>query len=64
MPFLRGSSSSSPTDTESNAEASFHYVLPNAVVSDEAYAELMLPGSTEKPLSEQLEPVAVVGMST
>ncbi|CAH0024877.1 unnamed protein product [Clonostachys rhizophaga] len=62
MPFLRGSASPSPEGTEARSEASFHYQTQNAVVDDDTYAEFPLPGSTEKPLSEQLEPVAVVGM--
>ncbi|CAH0052312.1 unnamed protein product [Clonostachys solani] len=62
MPFLRGSASPSPEGTEARSEASFHYRTQNAVVDDDTYAEFSLPGSTEKPLSEQLEPVAVVGM--
>jgi hypothetical protein len=32
------------------------------LVSDAEYAGLTFPGSSELPLSEQLEPVAVVGM--
>lgn len=62
MPFLRGSASPSPEGTEARSEASFHYQTQNAVVDDDTYAEFSLPGSTEKSLSEQLEPVAVVGM--
>ncbi|RYP76535.1 hypothetical protein DL770_007206 [Monosporascus sp. CRB-9-2] len=62
MPFIRDSSSSSPVGTETKSEPSAPFDLGQQIVDDETYASLMLPGSNEKPLSEQLEPIAVVGM--
>ncbi|RYP20500.1 hypothetical protein DL765_002745 [Monosporascus sp. GIB2] len=62
MPFIRDSSSPSPVGTETKSERSAPFDLGQQIVDDETYASLMLPGSNEKPLSEQLEPIAVVGM--
>jgi len=58
MPFIRDSPSSGDSSSESN------YGFPSfqAIVDDEIYAAKLLPTSAEKPLSEQLEPIAVVGM--
>lgn len=59
MPSLIGehpvSSSSSDGFQSSNAGET-------QVVSDHEYPALSFPGYAEKPLAEQLEPIAVVGM--
>ena len=59
MPFIRDSSSSSSSDVESNNNLAFG---AQHMVDDANYAGASFPGSSEKPLSEQLEPIAVIGM--
>lgn len=61
MPFLGSSPDLSPSgsDTRSEYDASQQ---AQHIIKDDDYAAKMLPGSSEKPLSQQLEPIAVVGM--
>ncbi|EOA86100.1 uncharacterized protein SETTUDRAFT_161582 [Exserohilum turcica Et28A] len=61
MPFLGSSPDLSPSgsDTRSEYDASQQ---AQHIIKDDDYAAKMLPGSNEKPLSQQLEPIAVVGM--
>lgn len=40
------------------------YDSPFQVMDDGEYPAVNFPGYSEKPLSEQLEPIAVVGMGT
>ncbi|KMU81132.1 lovastatin nonaketide synthase [Coccidioides immitis RMSCC 3703] len=56
MPFLRNRCSSG-SDSSND-----HYSSVTSVVSDYEYPASSIPGYGEKPLSEQLEPIAVVGM--
>ncbi|EEP76517.1 hypothetical protein UREG_01366 [Uncinocarpus reesii 1704] len=56
MPFLRNRLSSSSQSSQDG-----HISTPSAV-SDYEYPAISMPGYAEKPLSEQLEPIAVVGM--
>lgn len=58
MPFL-GRSSLSSVSTLSEGSCSS---TENAIVNDKDYVALDFDGYGEKPLSEQLEPIAVVGM--
>jgi hypothetical protein len=58
MPYLRESSSS----PASGSEAAGFTQYGQRIVNDDAYAANSFPGYSEKPLSEQLEPIAVVGM--
>lgn len=58
MPYIRDSSSAG----ESSSESGYGYPRAQDIVDDETYAAKLLPTSAEKPLSEQLEPIAVVGM--
>jgi hypothetical protein len=61
MPFLGSSPDLSPsgsgTQSEYNASQQAQHII-----KDDDYATKMLPKSKEKPLSQQLEPIAVVGM--
>ncbi len=57
MPYLR--SGSSPSRTETTPEPGYD---GQQIVDDHAYAANSFPGYAEKPLSEQLEPIAVVGI--
>ncbi|KAK8859176.1 lovastatin nonaketide synthase [Apiospora arundinis] len=59
MPFIRDNS---PSSGGSSTESNYGYPSPQSIVDDETYAAKLLPTSAEKPLSEQLEPIAVVGM--
>lgn len=59
MPHFVESSSSSTSDAESSPGPGFE---AQRIVSDPEYAASSMPGCTEAPLSEQLEPIAVVGM--
>ena len=59
MPYLKGTSSSS------SSEGLLHDDLGLSaaqIVHDADYPAASFPGYAEKPLSEQLEPIAVVGM--
>jgi len=56
MPFIYDASSSG---SDQGVEQSQKYW---SIVSDEDYAARGFPGSNEKPLSQQLEPIAVIGM--
>ncbi|KAK8037938.1 type I iterative polyketide synthase [Apiospora phragmitis] len=58
MPFMRATSSPG----ESSTESGYGVYSAQAIVNDETYAAKLLSTSAEKPLSEQLEPIAVVGM--
>ena len=64
MPHFKESSSSSASDVELEFEPGFNAQAYNAqgIVSDEAYAGVGFEGSSELPLSQQLEPIAVIGM--
>ncbi|KAF1934915.1 reducing type I polyketide synthase [Clathrospora elynae] len=61
MPFLGSSPHRSPSGSDSASE---HGVYPHVqrVVGDEEYAAKLPTGCNEKPLSEQLEPIAVIGI--
>ena len=59
MPFIRDSSTPSSSDVEYDTNGAFR---GQQVTDDISYAGTTLPGYSEKPLSEQLEPIAVVGM--
>jgi len=54
------SSSSSSDDSFNNDDSSS--ISSTGVHDDLSYPALSVPGYGEKPLSEQLEPIAVVGM--
>ncbi|EER28768.1 polyketide synthase, putative [Coccidioides posadasii C735 delta SOWgp] len=56
MPFLRNRCSSGSDSSKDD------YSSVTSVVSDYEYPASSIPGYGEKPLSEQLEPIAVVGM--
>ncbi|KAK8034603.1 polyketide synthase [Apiospora rasikravindrae] len=58
MPFMRDT----PSPGESSTESGYGTYSAQAIVDDETYAAKLLPTSAERPLSEQLEPIAVVGM--
>ncbi|EFR04320.1 lovastatin nonaketide synthase [Nannizzia gypsea CBS 118893] len=55
----KGSSSASSTDFEPGR---YPHLSTQGVIDDASYAEFSLPNSPEVPLSEQLEPIAVIGM--
>ena len=59
MPHFVESSSSGSSDAESISKFALD---AQHIVSDAEYAGDSFPGSSEVPLSEQLEPIAVVGM--
>ena len=59
MPHFIESSSSGSSDAESSPKSAFD---AQHVVGDAEYAAASFPGYSEAPLSEQLEPIAVVGM--
>jgi hypothetical protein len=61
MPFLGSSPDLSPSGSDTRSEYDVGY-QPQHIITDEEYAAKLLPGNNEKPLSEQLEPIAVVGM--
>ncbi|RDW80312.1 lovastatin diketide synthase LovF [Coleophoma cylindrospora] len=58
MPFLTPSSSSIVSIPSEGSDSS----MENTIIDDKGYVALDFDGYTEKPLSEQLEPIAVVGM--
>ncbi|CZS93691.1 hypothetical protein WAI453_001171 [Rhynchosporium graminicola] len=60
MPYLRDGSSSSSSDSESTGYPEIK--VTQRIVRDADYAGTSFEGCTEKPLSEQLEPIAVIGM--
>lgn len=51
-------------ESSSSSDDSLHgrYNSPRPVMDDVEYPAVSFPGYSEKPLSEQLEPIAVVGM--
>ena len=59
MPFIRDSPTPGSSDVEYDSNGAFSV---QQVTDDISYAGASLPGYSEKPLSEQLEPIAVVGM--
>ena len=59
MPFIRDSLTPSSSDVEYDSNGAFRV---QQVTDDISYAGATYPGYSEKPLSEQLEPIAVVGM--
>lgn len=59
MPFIRDSSTPGSSDVEFDSNGAFG---AQQVTDDINYVGATLPGYSEKPLSEQLEPIAVVGM--
>lgn len=59
MPHFVETSSSGSSDAESTQKTDFD---AQRIVSDAEYAGAHFPGSSEVPLSDQLEPIAVVGM--
>lgn len=59
MPFIRDRSTPGSSDVEYDSNGAFG---AQQVTDDISYAGASLPGYSEKPLSEQLEPIAVVGM--
>jgi len=59
MPFISESLSSGSSDVESNMNPAFD---TQHIISDAKYAAASFLNYSEKPLSEQLEPIAVVGM--
>lgn len=58
---MKESSSSSSSDVELNDNLKFDV---RHIVTDAEYAGISFPGYSEKPLSEQLEPIAVIGMGS
>ncbi len=58
MPWLYQNGAGSSSD-DSSVEESTHGLQ---IIEDDVYPALSFPGYTEKPLTEQLEPIAVVGM--
>ncbi|KAI1474013.1 polyketide synthase [Daldinia eschscholtzii] len=65
MPHFKESSSSSASDVELEFELGYNAQASNVqgIVDDEAYAGAgFFEGSSEAPLSQQLEPIAVIGM--
>ncbi|KAI0468799.1 putative polyketide synthase [Xylaria cf. heliscus] len=52
----------SPSPDDSEAGSGWSQVNVQQIVDDNAYAAKLYPEYVEKPLSEQLEPIAVVGM--
>lgn len=64
MPYMR-SGTSSDSASDNAGEYIARRFATQSVVDDATYAEKIasvFPDSTEKPLSDQLEPIAVVGM--
>ncbi|KAL9047183.1 MAG: hypothetical protein Q9214_000184, partial [Letrouitia sp. 1 TL-2023] len=59
MPFIRDTSSRSSSSSDGQRRS---LSGPNQIVDDDEYPAVSFPGYAEKPLSEQLEPVAIVGM--
>lgn len=59
MPFIGGTSTPSSSEVELDNDP---LLCAQQIVNDASYAGSSLPGASEKPLSEQLEPIAVVGM--
>lgn len=59
MPFIRDTSSRSSSSSDGQRRS---LAGPNQIVDDDEYPAVSFPGYAEKPLSEQLEPIAVVGM--
>lgn len=59
MPHFVERSSSGSSDAEWTLKLDFD---AQRIFSDAEYAGVHFPGSSEVPLSEQLEPIAVVGM--
>ena len=59
MHFIRDSSTPGSSDVEYDTNGAFGV---QQATDDINYAGASLPGYSEKPLSEQLEPIAVVGM--
>lgn len=60
MPFIRDASSSS--SSSSSPERRNNHADGIHIVYDDEYPAVSFPGYHEKPLSQQLEPIAVVGM--
>lgn len=65
MPYMQ---SGTPSEGSSSAsDQGPRHITGQAIIDDDAYAEILknaFPDYAEKPLSEQLEPIAVVGMGT
>jgi hypothetical protein len=64
MPYIRSSTPSTDSSDESGDQLPYR-TLAQSIIDDVSYAENVgntFPDYTEKPLSEQLEPIAVVGM--
>ncbi|KAI4159807.1 MAG: hypothetical protein LQ342_006318 [Letrouitia transgressa] len=59
MPFIRDNSSRSSSSSDGQRRS---LAGSNQIVDDDEYPAVSFPGYAEKPLSEQLEPIAVVGM--
>ena len=60
MPFIRNTSSSS--SSSSSPERRNNHADGTHIVYDDEYPAVSFPDYHEKPLSQQLEPIAVVGM--
>ncbi|KAK1991032.1 putative polyketide synthase [Colletotrichum falcatum] len=58
MPYVHDS----PSPAETNSSSGEYPGQQQTMVDDATYAARRPPGSMEKPLSEQLEPIAVIGM--
>lgn len=61
MPGIIADGQSSSLSEDSPGE---RYDSPLQVMDDVNYPAVRFPGYSEKPLSQQLEPIAVVGMGT
>lgn len=62
MPFINDNPSSPLAESLPNASTPNIGSSTQNVVLDDAYVATSLPNYNERPLSEQLEPIAVVGM--
>jgi hypothetical protein len=61
MPALISNSYRSSSPSEDSFDDNGSATTPS-IIDDLQYPALSFPGYSEKPLSEQLEPIAVVGM--
>jgi hypothetical protein len=51
-----------PSSLASSSSEESDWLNEHAIVSDKEYNAIYFDGCAEKPISEQLEPIAVVGM--
>jgi hypothetical protein len=67
MPYMRSGTPSEGSSSASEQGPQRVYTSGQFIIDDEAYAEALksiFPDYAEKALSEQLDPIAVVGMGT